>query len=121
MNKRELKSVIKEMVRESLTEIFAEMHLETIIEGVVKKNGSSSFSRQVAKVPSAPASPVPSINTKAMLRERLGVDESEWRSMYEGIEIDNPIITGEVAEEPEQVPEEILQQIGLFKDYSKFL
>lgn len=133
MNNKELKSVIKEMVRQSLVEIFAEMKLESIVEGVMERSSSkvtrSRLSEVVSREEEAPARPQPRPPTRQKeqiresLRKKLHISDSEWSNIYEGIALDNPIVTGQTAGNfnEESVSEEQLEEIGLMKDYSKFI
>lgn len=133
MNSRDLKKIMKPLIRECLTEIFAEMKLESIVEGVVQKSsplrGSSlgatlnSFTesetvenQRLTEERVAAKVEITGAEKKDMLKRRLGIDENEWRAMYQGTE---PI--SDEDDGPELVSESALRQAGLMKDYSKFV
>ena len=142
MNKKELKSVIKEMVRQSLMEIFAEMHLETIVESVVKRQKPVSTQKQqtlkeqfvveeervTSQRQTKPAPKVDEAKQKAMLREELrkkmGVSEQSWNMYYSDID-PTKLPPGASSpggnENPESVPEDLLEAAGLMRDYSDFI
>jgi len=143
MDKKELKSVIKEMVRQSLMEIFAEMHLETIVESVVKKQKPISTQKQqtlkeqfvveeeervVSPRQAKPAPKVDEAKQKAMLREELrkkmGVSEQSWNMYYSDIDptkLPPGASSSGSNENPESVPEDLLEAAGLMRDYSDFI
>ncbi len=143
MDKKELKSVIKEMVRQSLMEIFAEMHLETIVEGVVRKQKpvTAPMKRQLREqfvqeeeeeVPTPrQAAPAPKVDTakqkavmKEELRKKLGVSDDVWKMYYSDIDptkLPPGASSPGANENPESAPEELLEAAGLMRDYSDFL
>jgi hypothetical protein len=128
MKKKDLKRLIKPMIRECLAEIFMEMNLETIVEGVVRRQiktrphaplMTESVIPEAAPAPKPPAS---SQDQKKLMRERLGISEEEWKTMYsDTAESDNPVLTGDDNGNSELVSENALRQSGLYKDYSKFV
>lgn len=144
MDKKELKIVIKEMVRQSLMEIFAEMHLETIVESVVKKQKpvvvSASAKKQPLREqfvieeedetppPRQATSRVDEAKQKAILREemkkKLGVSDEAWKMYYSDID-PTKLPPGASSpggnENPESVPEDLLEAAGLMRDYSDFI
>lgn len=144
MDKKELKIVIKEMVRQSLMEIFAEMHLETIVESVVKKQKpvvvSASTKKQPLREqfvieeedetppPRQATSKVDEAKQKAILREemkkKLGVSDEAWKMYYSDID-PTKLPPGASSpggnENPESVPEDLLEAAGLMRDYSDFI
>lgn len=124
MNKKELKSLIKEMVRESLTEIFVEMKLENIVEGVVRKQKPvvMAEARQQPIQQEQPARqkrPAPQVDTKQALRENLiknvGISEDEWKNIYSDVNLDKlpPSGGANQMENPEFVSENDLRRLGL--------
>lgn len=126
MKKSDLKKMIKPLVRECLTEIFAEMKLESIVEGVVQKAAPSrgpsvrdamGVKPQPQVVQEQRQAEISEEERKDMLKRRLGIDENEWRAMYEGTQPLDEDDTGK----PELVSESTLRQSGLMKDYSKFV
>jgi hypothetical protein len=133
MNNKELKAVIKEMVRQSLTEIFAEMKLESIVEGVMQRGSSRSrltdavYRDEEAPVQRQQPRPQPSRQKEQIresLRKKLHISDSEWTGIYGDIQPDNPIVTGQTGGgnfNQESVSEQQLEEIGLMKDYSKFI
>lgn len=144
MDKKELKSVIKEMVRQSLMEIFAEMHLETIVESVVRKQKPVVVSapkkqplreqfvveeEEEETPPARKATPkVDEVKQKALLREeikkKMGVSDQAWNMYYSDID-PTKLPPGASSpggnENPESVPEDILEAAGLMRDYSDFI
>lgn len=137
MDQKALKKVIKQLVRESLTEIFAEMQLEKIVESVVSKTTlSKSFSAVVEKpkakysvretmneqvIPKQQKPVMSSAEKKRIIMEKMGVKDDMWAGIYgDTAESNNPILEdSEVA--GEEVPESVLENMGLMKDYSKHL
>jgi hypothetical protein len=133
MDKKELKKLVKPLIRECLTEIFAEMNLEKIVEGVVNRSPKTMQTKLMNNVPSPPkqvnnlSNSKPKINDSS-LRQALNINESEWQNIYGDI-IDNPRLLAEhsktdrqIAEEnKESVPEDVLDNVGLMRDYSKFI
>lgn len=123
MNKKELKSLIKEIVRESLTEIFVEMKLESIVEGVVRKQkpvmtAEARAPQQQQEQPRPRPQPKPQAD-KAALRENLiknvGVSEDEWKNIYSDINPEKlpPSGGANQQENPEFVSENDLRRLGL--------
>lgn len=146
MDKKELKSVIKEMVRQSLMEIFAEMHLETIVESVVRKQKPAQAAqkqqlreqfvaeqeqeeeRPVVRQTAKPAPKVDEAKQKALLREemrkKLGVSDEAWKLYYSDIDptkLPPGASSPGANENPESVPEDLLEAAGLMRDYSEFI
>jgi hypothetical protein len=133
MDNKELKKLVKPLIRECLTEIFAEMNLEKIVEGVVNRSPKTMQTKLMNNVPSPPkqvnnlSNSKPKINDSS-LRQALNINESEWQNIYGDI-IDNPRLLAEhsktdrqIAEEnKESVPEDVLDNVGLMRDYSKFI
>jgi len=125
MKKSELKKMIKPLIRECLTEIFMEMNLEAIVESVVR----NARSAEVNYEPSMKRKVKPSVVTeqrqptkkdqKAAIMAKLNIDEDEWRSVYEGVT--TTVEREQEANKPEYATEEQLAELGLFKDYSKFV
>jgi hypothetical protein len=125
MNQKDLKKVIKQMVRESIAEIFVEMQLETIVEGVVKRAMKQQPSR-VART-EAPATlvesvqPAPREELRSKIKQLVAPEDSEWASIYEDTaKHGNSILDGDDSAVPE-VPESLLKETGLIRDFSKFI
>jgi hypothetical protein len=120
MKPKDLKKLIKPIIRECLTEIFMEMNLEAIVESVIESRKPE---------PRQPFIPVLSEQReespeerREKMKARLGISEDEWKSVYGDTYEDagsNPILSGE--EKPEYVPENVLRESGLMKDYSRFV
>ena len=148
MQKSDLKKVIKQLVRESLTEIFAEMRLEALVESAVKNQiRRTTISEQVVAqskpVPkkaksslsvrdvltdlnddtgshySTVAAPLPQQKQKKMVEQ---IDNDTWRNIYtDTLTHGNPILEDKADADPELVPENVLEKMGLMKDYSKLI
>lgn len=125
MNKKELKSLVKEIVRESLTEIFVEMKLESIVEGVVRKQkpvvseARQQFVQQEEEQPRPKQRQMSQSESKQAIRENLiknvGVSEAEWKNIYEDVNLDKlPPSGGQTQmENPEFVSDNDLRRLGL--------
>lgn len=131
MNSKELKQVIKQMVQESLIEVFAEMNLQLVVENAIKsqlceskKQKTNSMSLRSSVVEASRPEPVIESTTKNNVMEKIGaIDSDVWRSIYgDTAKSSNPILK-ETKEDkgsnPELVPEALLENRGLMKDYSK--
>lgn len=125
MNEKDLKKVIKQMVRESLTEIFAEMKLESIVESVISKKQKIVEVSRPSKPSIQPSSkeeiPASKKQLKNKILEDLGGNDI-WKGIYQDTASSaNPILNNEEAEAPGEIPSSVLEQMGLVKDYSKYL
>lgn len=149
MQKSDLKKVIKQLVRESLTEIFAEMRLETLVENVVKNQIRNIPEQKVSQpTPLAPkrtnnysvkdvlnemkdesgshysnvSAPAPQQQKQKRAIEKI--DNDEWKNIYnDTLTHGNPILEGKSNDgvAPELVPENVLERMGLMKDYSRLI
>jgi hypothetical protein len=125
MNKKQLKTLIKEMVRESLTEIFVEMKLESIVENVVRQQApirtASAVSHEVIENPRRTIAERTVVNTqpnrtelRENLKKNLGVSDDEWRNIYSDVNMEKLPPSGAVSanENPEFVSEDDLRALG---------
>lgn len=136
--KKLIKPLIEGMVREALLKIFAEMKLETLIENAVNKQQRNSQAAatvmseniQASKV-SRPSVPKPN---KRSLMEAIGVNENTWNDVYaDTLKHGNSVLTAPEAspmsstpqaggfDDREDAPVSALEQLGLIKDYSRFV
>lgn len=122
MDSKNLKKVIKQLVRESLVEIFAEMKLESIVESVTKKQLAELKINQPTVMREVRNS-IPQENKKNLMDKVGNIESDVWRSMYSDvIDKGNPILNearDEGATNPEFVPENVMESLGLMKDYSR--
>jgi len=120
-------------MKEILAEEFAKMDFEGLIKKVVREEVSLHStpiptSRQNSLTESLLTdSPPPAREPKRKITARdLGIDEETWSSVYSGIEESaNPILASSPDEldsaKPEHVPEELLEQMGVMRDYSSLI
>jgi hypothetical protein len=128
MDKKELKKIVKQMVQESIAEVFLQLNLETLIEGAIKRTMKQQQPSRVIKTES-PATLVeskksaPREEIRSKIKQLVSPDESEWASIYEDTaKHGSPILEGEDgSDRPELVPESLLQESGLLRDFSKFV
>lgn len=124
MNKKQLKTMIREMVKESLLEIFAEMKLETIVEHEVRKQKELNIiPERTNKINKVTQSSQPSrAELKQTLKEAIGISDDLYSDIYsDTVGSENPLLNGTENEKPELVSEDTLRQCGLMKDYSRFV
>lgn len=127
-----IEKIVRFYVKKYLTE--AADDLEALVERKVRERMSlaSLLKENEAPAPSIKEASSPEISPpkqrKRLRPEDLGITEGVWKGVYEGIDVDNPILTGvrdqdgvPVAgeEKPEHVPEAVLEQAGLLRDFSK--
>jgi hypothetical protein len=127
MDKKELKRLIKPLIKELLTEIFCELRLETIVENIIKKTGTQPRLIEEKKVYAEQIqqhSQMSKEELRAKLLDKVGASSDEMRSIYTDI-IDkgHPVLDGNnmTRPEPELVPESVLREAGLLRDFSKFI
>lgn len=145
MDEKALKRAIKQLVKESLTEIFAEMKLESIVESAVaRKIPKAPVAAPVASTKQTPAysmrevlreeatpQPRPTKPTisaaekKRLIAEKLGVKDDMWANIYADTQSSgNPILESSDDDAPPvvgEVPEVVLENMGLMRDYSKHI
>lgn len=123
MTKKELKILIKEC----MAELMLEMKFEQIIESALvrsSKSSTSSLNENVA--PQSRPRPQPKQQPqqpKINLKEKMKISDSEWNSIYASVDQNSPIMTESKTGQhnPEFVSEDVLEDTGLLRDYSKFL
>lgn len=130
---KDIKKIIKPLVKECLLELFAEMKLESIVEGVVNKQQLTNQSTAVIveNRQQQVQQPIRQKPNKRSLMEAIGVNENTWNDVYaDTLKHGNSILkdsggastpTAPNYDDTESVPEAVLENAGLMKDYSRFL
>lgn len=134
MNNKELELLIEKIVYKKILKIFAEMKLESIVENVVSRKITSKQQSVIPRNEKLSVKKVfeqeenfqnkPTISAeekRKMIIEKIGGDDM-WKNIYaDTATSNNPIIEGDEGAEQEQVPLNILENMGLIKDYSKHI
>lgn len=141
MDKKELKSLIKQMVRESLLEVFAEINLSKLVENAVSKKLSNVSRKNVVEAvedksqyslkkqlveqkettQDSPSLQEQKQKVREELHKKYGISKDEFQMIYGNIAENNPILTDAKVDDQEKVSESTLLNSGLMRDFSKFL
>jgi len=123
MDKKNFLKILKPLVKECLSEMCIELVAKQIVEASLRKNADIFTS-------TSNSSSVLSENTvnkpkvdKDAIKRRLNIDESEWESIYSDTLNSDAMKTfmSNEKENKELVSESSLHQLGLARDYSKFI